>query len=239
MQKTLNGIFLGGALITAVAVLFRMGHPVDPVARATPPRAAQHAERLSRLQPPTDKPADLLALIDPLQDAVSGQWRLEGGALVCRPAKEYVRLQVPCAPPSAYDLELLVERRGPVEAFVIGLPVGDRQVAAHFDGKLFKPDGKLVSPVCTTLRLVDGQSHNDTLFPGPLLKDKGVSTILCSVRPSSVKVSVDGLKVLEFTGNLRRLSLPQPWSVPSQRALFIGAYDCEYRISGMTFRPAP
>jgi hypothetical protein len=240
MRQIVNGVLLGGVLITAVAVLFRMGHVSEDAAPRPSTGRAERAERLSRLQPSFKQgPVDLLTLIDPAKDAVSGVWLREGGALTCRRSKEYLRLQIPCVPPPEYDLEILVERRGPLESFAVGLRAGERQTVVVLDGKLFTPDGKLVAPLCSTLRLIDGQARNETLFPGPVLKESGVSRVLCSVRSTGISVSVDDLKIIDFKGELKRLSLPDPWKVSSPDALFLGAFDCEYRIQRIELRPVP
>jgi hypothetical protein len=237
MRRVTTGILLGGILITAAGVLFRMGRVSEDSGATAVAGDADRANRLTKLQPRFDGPVDLLGLLDPAKDAVSGTWRIEGAALVCKPAKTYVRLQIPCAPPAEYDLEATVERKGPSEALVLGLVAGGRQFLAHFDGKLYDPKGALVSPICTTLRLLDGQSRNEALFPGPILKEIGSSTIVCSIRSTGVQVRVDGLKVLDFQGDLMRLSVPNQWKIPAPRALFLGAYDCEYRFTKLTLRP--
>lgn len=69
---------------------------------------------------------DLLALLDPKQDAVRGGFAMAGGVLDLAPS---VLMQVPYLPPEEYDLILSVVRKENPGKLVIGLASG----ASQFD----------------------------------------------------------------------------------------------------------
>jgi hypothetical protein len=237
MQRVIVGVIFGGILLTVAGILVRVGRAPEPLQPEKDPGGTERAQRLADLQPRLDKPVDLLGMIDPGKDAVAGAWRSENGVLVCSRSRDYPRLQVPCVPPEEYDLQVTVERGGTPEALVLGLATPGRQFIIHLDGKLFAPNGELIAPVCSTLRKVDGQNSGASMYSGTALKDGAPSTIVCSVRRSGVEVRVDDQPILSFKGDLRRLSLPPSWKVPSDQALFLGAYDCEYRFSKIVLKP--
>jgi hypothetical protein len=179
---------------------------------------------------------DLLALIDLKQDAVLGEWSLENGALVSPSIKDYARVRIPYAPPEEYDLELVVRREGAMEALSIGLVGGGRQFLLTVDAKHYE-NAKLIHPVCTLLRAIDGTWDPKAVYPRPVLRGDGPVTILCSVRKDRVDVSVDGQRVLLWNAEYARVSLPPAWTVPTKQTLLLGVFECRYVIRKIVLRP--
>ena len=57
------------------------------------------------------------------------------------------------------------------------------------------------------------------------------------MRKDSVAVSIDGREIIQWKGDRSRLSLSDYWKTPHDNALFVGAYDCRYRITRITLLP--
>jgi hypothetical protein len=232
------------AFVLSVVILSMVGIVVtrsrqEPQPEEKSPEAPRKArpDRFRMLPKESRDEVDLLTLIDPAQDAVSGTWRLEAGALISPSQTGYAKLEIPCGPSEEYDLVLSIERLGPKESFVVGLVGAGRQFTTHLDAKLFGKNSKLISPCTTGLRLIDGQAENETVRREPVLAEQGVSEVVCSVRKGGIAVQVNGQQIIDWKGNLARLSLPRQWTVPNKSALFLGTYDCPYRVSRAVLRP--
>jgi hypothetical protein len=61
--------------------------------------------------------------------------------------------------------------------------------------------------------------------------------IVCTVEDGRVAVTVDGRAWIEWKGKPERLSLSDYWQTPRREALFLGAYDCRYRILRASLEP--
>jgi hypothetical protein len=69
-----------------------------------------------------------------------------------------------------------------------------------------------------------------------LVKNR-LSQIVCTIRKDGVQVDVDSQTVIDWQGEPSELSLSEYWQTPNANRLFIGAYDCRYRIHRITLRP--
>ena len=78
---------------------------------------------------------------------------------------------------------------------------------------------------------------NETTFRGSLLKRQRLSQIVVDVSKQGVRVSVDGRRIIAWTGNADELSLSDYWKTPDDRVLFVGSYDCRYRFHRITIEP--
>jgi hypothetical protein len=63
------------------------------------------------------------------------------------------------------------------------------------------------------------------------------SQIVCSVRRQAIQVAVDGREVIAWKGDDAKLNLTDYWKTPRKNVLFIGAFNCRYRISQVTLKP--
>jgi hypothetical protein len=227
--------------VVAVALVAIAGIVVSWVRRDSPaPRIAggkQPSRRFLKVDKQASGEVDLLKLIDPSQDSVVGVWLSESGSLISPLVHDYTRLEIPCGPPEEYDLELVIERLGAPESFVIGLVGAGRQFTTHLDAKLFGSNSKVLSACCSGLRLIDGRADNETVRREPVLKPAGSSEVRCCVRKTGVSVLVNGMQIIDWKGSLSRLTLPRQWTVPNKGALFLGTYDCSYKISRAVLKP--
>jgi len=173
---------------------------------------------------------DLLRLIDPRKDAVAGAWAFDGTVLVS-PALPFGRLAVPYVPPEEYDLRIVAERTGTGNSLSVGLVAGGRQILAILDGMI--PDAR------SGLDLIDAKPFydNETTHRGQLLKNGQRSSVLVSVRKDSLRVRVDGRRVLDWKVDPARISLWKDWKLPRADTLFLGAWSSPQRIHRLELIP--
>jgi serine/threonine-protein kinase len=176
---------------------------------------------------------DLLRLIDPKSDVVSGEWRFEGtGLVLSQTSAPQPRVQVPYAPPEEYDLVVIAERLAGSESLNLGISCRGYSSQVVIDG--WPQDG-----FRSGLHYLDGREgrSNETTHKGRVLQNGKPSMIVCSVRFGMLTVSVDGMQVIDWKGNYSRLSMAKDWVVPDPKALWIGATSSPYRITRMWLMP--
>ncbi|HLY08485.1 MAG TPA: WD40 repeat domain-containing protein, partial [Planctomycetota bacterium] len=175
---------------------------------------------------------DLLSLIDLAQDSVHGRWVLEDGALVCSEKAFPARIQIPYVPPDEYDLTVVAERTDGQESINLGVIGGGRPFQVVIDGW---PTLGFVS----TLWSLDGMDgvDNESTHRGMVLRNGKPSTIVCSVRKTGVKLTVDGAVLFDWKGDYGRLANPLMVKIPNSRVFSIGCYDVRYRFSTLRLLP--
>lgn len=174
---------------------------------------------------------DLLAQIDPARDAVQGEWQLVDGRLES-PKAYGARLEIPVDVPTAYELTVIAEPLDPPNALNLGQILQDHRFVVLLN---YTPDNRARS----ALENVDGENvGNATTRQGPLFVQHRLSQIQVRVQPGRVTATVDGCRVIDWTGDATRLSLSDYWQTPHER-LFLGTYDCRYRFHRVTLRPLP
>ena len=174
---------------------------------------------------------DLLSLIDVDRDTVAGEWRIEAGDLLA-PKHYGARIEIPYSPPEEYRLTVITEPLDEPNGFILGQRSGDSRflVLINYDN---------ADPPSSAIENIDGQNVDSgpTTVRGRFLEQGRPSEIICTVRRDSVNVSVDGREIIDWTGEPSRLSLSDYWSTPDAEALFIGAYDCRYRVTRIGLTP--
>jgi hypothetical protein len=175
---------------------------------------------------------DLLKLVLPKKHAVLGTWTVEKGVLhsALGPSQPF-RLELPYAPGDEYDLRVVVERKEGNPPFVVGFPVGDRQVTLDVDGW----GG---SDTCG-ISVIDGKSGegNETRRVGKLLVNDRPSTIACLVRKDGIRIVVDGVKVIDWKGERSRLSLWPGWTMPHRNTPFVATWGGRFDITRISLTP--
>jgi hypothetical protein len=157
---------------------------------------------------------DLLALVDPVRDSVSGEWSLEDKTLVAK-SGDHVRLMLPVLPPDEYDLRVVLERREGNDGIVFGLARGSNQWTAFVD-KLPTEGGH------TGLEMVDNQMV--TLQRGMQIRTGQPATFDFRVRKNGITALMDGKPLFSWQGNTTRLANYKNWAVPNPKALFLGQW---------------
>jgi hypothetical protein len=167
---------------------------------------------------PGGKAVDLLAMIDPAKDQISGKWAMNGKTLVS-PKTRIDRLEIPYSPPAEYDLRFVLEKSGS-DVFNIGLSDGKNPFTVTFDQ---------AAGGYTTM----GRAK----YSGEAIPREMVATILCQVRSSGVKVMVNGKVIVESSDPIESLGCNGPWRTPNPKALSIGSFETEFRISEISLIP--
>ncbi len=187
------------------------------------PNGAPSAEKAA-------KPVDLLKSLNLRRDVVQGRWGAQQRAWVSDTSGTCV-IQVPYLPPEEYDIEIDAERLKGNEAFAVVLPIGRNQPSVIFDGR-----GRTVSG----LNRLDGkdEGENESAFRGRVFSDSGIVKIVCQVRRSHIKVVADGKTIVDWKGDMRRLSLfPLVAELPHKGAVGLWTWGTSYRITRMELTP--
>lgn len=173
---------------------------------------------------------ELLPLVDPEQDAVLGKWTRDDSGLIS-PKGYGARIELPYQPPEEYDLTLIVE---PLDA-PNGLIIGHRSGSQRFLTLLGYSNK---NSHLSAIENLDGKNvGNISTHIGSVFVKNRPAQVICSIRKTGVQVQVDGQAVIDWAGNLQQLSLGEYWETPHKETLFLGAYDCRYRISRVTLIP--
>ena len=173
---------------------------------------------------------ELLPLVDPEQDSVSGKWTKGEGGLTS-PKGYGARIELPYAPPEEYDLTTIVE---PLDE-PNGLILGQRTGGQRFLVLLGYAAGETPQ---SAIENIDGRNvGNASTVAGPVFVKGRPAQVICSIRQTGVTVRVDGRVVIDWTGEPTQLGLGEYWETPHKETLFLGAYDCRYRISRATLTP--
>lgn len=173
---------------------------------------------------------ELLPLVDPELDGVSGTWTKGEGSLTA-PKAYGARIELPYAPPEEYDLTLIVEPLDEPNGLILGQRSGGQRCLVVLD---YRPGETPQSAI----ENIDGRNvGNVSTVTGPLFVQNRPAQVICSVRKTGITARVDGRTVIDWTGDPKQLSLGEYWETPHKETLFLGAYDCRYRVSRVTLTP--
>lgn len=183
----------------------------------------QGVASIAPLDPEGQPETDVLKLIDIKRDQVAGKWELEGGKLVS-PKQFGARLELPGDVPAEYRLVVIAEPLDKPNGFILGQLVSSKRCLVLLNYSGDKTRGAIEN--------IDGKNvgGNSTTFERAVFEQGRLSQVVCTVRKDSIRVSVDGREVISWKGDPNRLSLGDYWKTPRADRLFIGAYDCRYRI---------
>jgi hypothetical protein len=183
----------------------------------------------------SEEGVDLMADLDPRQDAVRGSWALAPEGLRFDPQGGPGLLELPYVPTDRYYLRMILERvdgdaGGP---FVIGLAAQDRRFAVEL-GAGEKRDRHGLS----RLDGRDAGSHR-TATEGPALRAHRRYVLSCEVRKEEtiidtnwfVTVWLDDERLIDWKGDSSRLSLDPKWTPKHPGTLFLGAEGQGYRVT--------
>ncbi|HEX7377484.1 MAG TPA: family 16 glycoside hydrolase, partial [Pirellulales bacterium] len=170
---------------------------------------------------------DLLRLIDPIRDARQGKWQFINGRLLCR-ASSYAQIEAAFDPPEEYALTAIAQPMFAGDPFFLGLPVGKSEVLVMLNA------GQGAG-----LSLIDGRAaaDNETTRPGPFLLPGQSNVVECKVRKNRVQVTCNGVMAVNWTGDAARLSLPEPWKLPSKRRVFVGGQNAWVHVAQVLISP--
>lgn len=175
------------------------------------------------------KEVDVLSQLPKELVAVSGDWSWNSEKLES-PKAFGARLELPVEVPTEYQVVYIVE---PLDE-PNGLTLGQLSSGNRF---LVLLNYRVEQSNLSALENVNEQNvGNATTVDRPLFAKNRLSQVVCTVRKDGVSVEVDGQAVIDWKGESKELSLSEYWQTPNSNRLFIGAYDCRYRIHRITLR---
>lgn len=167
---------------------------------------------------------DLLRPIDPNKDTIRGLSTLEGKVLLLGTNSQ---VQIPYEAPEAYDLTFVLQRLDLQGKLVVGLASGEHQFDVVLDNF---HDGEHRSG----LHNLDGRHVVDRdrdVRTGALLNNDAPMTLVYSVRPGKVRVTLDRKEVFSWEGEFKRLAVDARFRVPNRRAFFFGNAISRFRVT--------
>ena len=198
---------------------FKLGPPVTPEAEPQPELVE-------------NEPVDLLALIDPERDALSGTWERDSMALKSRGDADDNRLLIPLDFPAEYKLTVKVARaaggKTTNEALQFGLPFGDSKLRLAIDSQKSTFSGIFL----------DNTKLNDSPFArkGQVISNSATRELEITVRATGIKVTSDGKKVVDWSGHPHRAT-EFPDETGSHRRLWFGGRQQAFRFEKIQLEP--
>lgn len=177
------------------------------------------------------KPVDLLNLIDLERDTLLGEWKWEDGVLLT-PTSSGGRLKLPVEAPSSYELLIVATRLRGRDTLGVDIVAGEDNI-----GTMVALDGWR-GRACG-LHFLDGRggNQNESTYQGGVFPDQKEHTILCRVTPQSVVVKVDDSRIIDWSGDSKRLLHPAKSAATRRRELFLSeTKNVSYRISKIQLR---
>ena len=173
---------------------------------------------------------DLLSLVEPQKCFTIGNWTKTDRVLES-PKGFGARLELPFSPPAEYRMVVILEPLDPPNGFLLGQRSAENRFVTLFN---YRVDENGLSAI----ENVNGRNvGNETTFSGNVFRQNQLAQVITTVRNDSVSMAVDGRTIVFRKGSSQELSLSDYWATPNDAALFIGAYDCRYRIHRMTLEP--
>ncbi|MCA9042896.1 MAG: hypothetical protein KDA69_01170 [Planctomycetaceae bacterium] len=177
-----------------------------------------------------EREVDLLAMTNPNTCWKTGEWTREDTVLLS-PKAFGARIEIPYALPEEYRLMAVVEPLDVPNGLLLGQRMGEHRFVTLFN---YRPGAKGLS----ALENVNGLNvGNSTTLAGDVFQQGKISQVIIEVRNGQVRVRVDGRLIINWRGDAESLSLSDYWKTPNERAMFMGAYDCRYRIHRMVLQP--
>jgi hypothetical protein len=196
----------------------------------TPEVKAWAAAVMARVEPSRDVTIDLLKLLSYEPDSMNPSWRIEKGYLYRTTSNIRANdLFFPVRLPQEYELTLMVQPMETNNGLRIGVTSGDRSGVVLVDYRN-RSSG---------LENIDGKNRveNKTEVTGPLLTIGQRATIRCAVRRQGVQVAVNDKTVIDWQGDVSRLSKPTNWGTIDSPFPYVGGDNTVYRIHQVTFKP--
>lgn len=230
MHSAAKGTLLVVAPLTLLflsALLFR-GKPL-PLGSEAPTKRPAIAPT-GPASDPRRPQKDLLSQVQPGRDAVRGEWTWQGKFLRS-PDMDFARLRVPGSLPEEYDLVVVATRWGGGDSLNLGLVAQGKQFVVVMDG-WDKGDS-------TGIDLIEKRPffYNETTFRGKLLPVGERRIIVCSIRATGLRLTVDQKTVIDWKGRFSGLSLYPEWDVGDPASLFVGSYKSEFQIESIVLFP--
>jgi len=169
---------------------------------------------------------DLLKLIDPKKDALSGDWKFDKDALIIPAGTSTAWLQVPYIPPDEYDLKIVAARKAGTHDLFVGVVGGGRSALLHIDGC---PSGNKIGLQISADR--SWEDNETTVRDRKIFVDDKPKVILISVRKTTFVLKIDGKELINWKADYSKF--PGDGSIPNPKALFLGNWETSFKISAV------
>lgn len=177
---------------------------------------------------------DLLARIGPRPNSLTQPWSVQGGALISPEIRQFTpaKIWVPYRPPASFQMTAVVERLSGTDGISFGFPVGGRDIMIAIDGYGGNYSG---------INMIDRSTadRNESRRRGPFFQNGQTNTIVCTVGPDSVHVTVNGQVAVDWKGDTSRLSLDRRWPHGPPRHIHVSTWQTSFRISKLEVKPLP
>jgi hypothetical protein len=123
-----------------------------------------------------------------------------------------------------------VERIEGTDQFGIGIIVGERQTMLSIDGYNSKFTG---------IHNLDGKpaNENESTKAGTFLPLNKRTQIECRVADEEILLDIEGTRVIDWRGDVSRLSLSPDWPIPHADWLFLSSHDSSFDVNSFTLEP--
>jgi hypothetical protein len=163
-------------------------------------------------------PVNLLALVDPARDAVSGAWTLDAGGLVSDRAAS-ARIEIPYRPPEEYDFRAVFTRRAGNDAVT--------QVCSH-SGKSFAWVMGLRNNQAAGFELIGwlrADNNRTTVRSEEFLRTGVRHESVVQVRRDGFRAYLDGKLMAEWKTGYRDLRTFDHWKLRDDALLGLASWD--------------
>ncbi|MBE3071169.1 MAG: hypothetical protein IMZ66_13120, partial [Planctomycetes bacterium] len=182
---------------------------------------AQAAAPAAAAAVPPSRWTDLLALVDPAKDTVSGTWRRQGPVVALLGGPTGARITLPVALKGSYRLQVEFTRTAGQEPLAFVLPTGASSAALVLSAGGGQNSG------LENIWGKAGDANETTVRPGTLENNRrhtvDISVMLTGERVC-VQVTLDGEKYIQWEGPQAALSVHPAWRVPTQHCPALGAF---------------
>ncbi|HEX5102658.1 MAG TPA: hypothetical protein VFV87_02535 [Pirellulaceae bacterium] len=211
--------------------------PQDASARPQAPTLATARFLLTRMK--AFETTNVISAITPQTVRTQG-WYIYSDMLRVDNDATSARIQSPVNPTGEYQVALRVRRSTTTPhagMFVVGLPHVRSQFAVVIDypvpgkgfasfitlGGLKKPDDNPTLKVTENLvpRLGTDQQH----------------IIICAVKLDEISVQLDGQELIQYRGDMSKLTMSKEWAVPDTRCMFLGSHQGGFYVHGWVVSP--
>jgi hypothetical protein len=210
---------------TAALVLKKVAAEITTL--GAPPGATASSSETTLLP---GKAVDILKSVDPRKDAVKGRWKMQDGALLVESNESAQRVALPVWVAGSYEFDVEFTRTGGFDNIVFMIPVATSEALvslnAFMDTALFESTHGQGEPREAKVKL--GKLENNRRYSARI-------QVLVRGDDAQVTISLDGKRVLGWTGPHAALTRPGEWwgGLPRRQCLGMGAW-----CSNVTFHTA-
>jgi len=165
------------------------------------------------------KAVDVLKSVDPQKDTVKGQWKMQEGALLVESNEAAQRIALPVVVAGSYEFDVEFTRTGGYDNIVFIIPVAASEALislnAFMDTAFFEVTHGQGEPKDSRVKV--GNLQNGRKYSARI-------QVLVRGDEAQVTVSLDGKRVLGWTGPHAVLTRPGDWVLPRRQCLGMGTW---------------